>query len=85
MSTLDFQWLRSADPLIMVLLGGLGTLYGSVAGAMFYTVVFSNLRSWAPREWQIYLGLTFLVVLIFLPKGFAGGLERLTRLVWPKP
>lgn len=84
MSTLEFQWVRSADVLIMVLLGGLGTIYGPVVGAIFFTFIFASLISWWPREWQIYLGLVFLAVLMFLPGGFAGGFERLKKLVWPK-
>jgi ABC-type branched-subunit amino acid transport system permease subunit len=79
MSTLEFQWLRSADVLVMVLLGGLGTLYGPVFGAIFFTFVFTTLISWFPREWQIYMGLMFLIVVLFLPDGFAGILAQLTR------
>ena len=85
MSTLEFQWLRSADVLVMVLLGGLGTLYGPVVGAIFFTVVFTNLISWLPREWQIYMGLMFLAVVLFLPEGFAGAFERLLRRVGRRP
>ena len=84
MSTLEFQWVRSADVLIMILLGGLGTIYGPVVGAIFFTFAFSTLISWWPREWQIYLGLVFLAVLLFMPGGFAGGFERIKKLVWPK-
>jgi ABC-type branched-subunit amino acid transport system permease subunit len=84
MPILEFQWSRSADVLIMVILGGLGTLYGPAAGAIFFTVVSTYLISWWPGWWQIYLGLIFLVVLLVLPGGFAGGLERVTRFVWRK-
>ena len=84
MSTLEFQWVRSADVLIMLLLGGLGTIYGPVVGAIFFTFAFTTLISWWPREWQIYLGLVFLAVLMFMPGGFAGGFERIRKLVWPK-
>jgi ABC-type branched-subunit amino acid transport system permease subunit len=82
MPILMFQFSKSADVLIMVILGGLGTLFGPAAGAIFFTVVSSYLISWSPGWWQIYLGLIFLVVLLLLPGGLAGGFERLTRLVW---
>ena len=86
MSTIELQWLRSADVLVMVLLGGLGTLYAPIAGAIFFTFVFTNLISWFPQQWQIYMGLLFLGVVLFLPGGFAGALARiwdwLGRRVW---
>ena len=86
MSTIELQWLRSADVLVMVLLGGLGTLYAPIAGAIFFTFVFTNLISWFPQQWQIYMGLTFLGVVLFLPGGFAGALAKLWdwlgRRVW---
>jgi ABC-type branched-subunit amino acid transport system permease subunit len=85
MSTLEFQWLRSADVLVMVLLGGLGSLYGPIVGAIFFSFVFTNLISWFPREWQIYMGLMFLAVVLFLPGGFAGAFERLWGRVWTSP
>ena len=86
MSTIELQWLRSADVLVMVLLGGLGTLYAPIAGAIFFTFVFTNLMSWFPQQWQIYMGLMFLGVVLFLPGGFAGALawlwDWLGRRMW---
>ena len=81
MSTMEFQWLRSADVLIMLLLGGMGTLYGPVAGAILFTFLFDRLSSEFPGEWQIYLGLSFAAVVLFLPGGIAGSLSRLWSMI----
>ena len=66
-----FDILKSTDILIMVYLGGIGSIAGSVLGATIYTLLLEILR---PLEvWRMVLMPLMLVfVMIFRPKGIMG-------------
>jgi branched-chain amino acid transport system permease protein len=66
---LAFQ--ASGNALIMVILGGVGTLVGSLYGAVILTALKSVLGTWTEHH-LILIGALFVVSVIFLPKGFAG-------------
>jgi branched-chain amino acid transport system permease protein len=66
---LAFQ--ASGNALIMVILGGVGTLVGSLYGAVILTALKSVLGTWTEHH-LIVIGALFVVSVIFLPKGFAG-------------
>ncbi|GAB4180935.1 MAG: ABC transporter permease [Thalassobaculales bacterium] len=73
---------RSVDALVMVLLGGVQTLTGGVAGA----AVLIWLQDELARQvdyWRAFLGLTILFLVLAFPRGlvgsFAGGLAALSR------
>lgn len=73
------HWSTSGDVVIMVLLGGMGTLLGPVLGV----AVFELLREWlstVTTHWYGILGLVFIVCTIFLPDGLAGLLQQLRQL-----
>jgi branched-chain amino acid transport system permease protein len=93
-------WLRYVSPgstlstpimlniLLMVIIGGLGTLYGSIIGAAFIKIT----ETWLPdlqkgaealfpsmvilhrlaERWILYFGILFILVVFFFPKGFVG-------------
>ena len=71
------SWHQSGAVLMMVILGGMGTLYGPVIGAFAFVLlreVLSNqawFGSWA-THWQLALGLFIMAVALFLPQGLAG-------------
>ena len=60
------NWLRSGEILVMVLMGGMGTLFGPLFGAATFLVVEELLSSFTPH-WQIIMG-PFLVVLVLFAK-----------------
>jgi branched-chain amino acid transport system permease protein len=66
---LGFQ--TSGNAVIMVVLGGAGTLVGSLYGAVILTVLKSALGTWTEQH-VIIIGALFVVAVIFLPKGLAG-------------
>ena len=69
---------RSVDGLVMVLLGGLHTLLGPLAGA----TAFTWLRDTITRNtdyWQAILGGTILVLVLLFPQGLVGSLSRWLR------
>lgn len=74
--TLSLQ--QSAEALLMVVLGGAGTLAGPVAGAVVITLVKTVVSSYVDR-WSSLLGLIFIVVVILLPQGLVPGLRALRR------
>jgi branched-chain amino acid transport system permease protein len=67
---------QSAEALLMVVLGGAGTLAGPVAGALIITIIKTVVSSYVDR-WYSLLGLTFIVVVSFMPQGLIPGLRRL--------
>jgi branched-chain amino acid transport system permease protein len=70
---------RSADVLVMLVLGGPGRRYGGLIGAAVYVVARDQLAAVDPRYWMGGLGIVLVVVVLFAPGGVLGGLARLTR------
>jgi branched-chain amino acid transport system permease protein len=67
---LDFH--RSADVMLVVVIGGAGWLWGGVVGAIAFKLLHDVLSAWTPQYWTFWLGL-FLVVLVMV------GRDRLFR------
>lgn len=81
------------DVLLMVIVGGMGTLYGSIFGASFLMIT----RSFLPKlqvliasilpgvaiaarlseRWLFYFGLIFIIIVYFFPKGIVGTVQEL--------
>jgi branched-chain amino acid transport system permease protein len=66
------SWHQSGNVLLMVILGGLGNLYGAAAGA-FVFVLLQELFSSITKHWQLLMGAVIVFLVLFLP----GGLSRL--------
>lgn len=58
-----FDFHRSADVMLILIVGGTGWLYGGVAGAIVFKIMYDVLASITPQYWTFWLGL-FLVVLV---------------------
>lgn len=67
---------RSALAVVMVIVGGTGTLLGPLVGAGIVVGAEHWLSSHVER-WTTMLGLVFIAVVLFAPQGIAGGLLRL--------
>lgn len=65
---------RSADVLLVLVIGGTGYLYGGIFGAVFFTLIKDWLSVITPQYWMFYIGL-LLVILVLI------GRERLARWV----
>jgi branched-chain amino acid transport system permease protein len=75
LETLSFQ--RSADVLVILILGGAGRLYGGILGAIIYLVARDQFSGINPQYWYFWIGLLLVAVVMFLPNGILGGLARL--------
>lgn len=64
-------WKMSGELLMMVLIGGMGTLFGPVAGVYLF-IVLRNVLSSAISSWQIFLGGIFVLIVLFSPDGVVG-------------
>jgi branched-chain amino acid transport system permease protein len=68
---------RSAELVIMLVLGGAGRLYGAVIGTAIFMIAQDYLSGINPVYWQFWLGLLLVVFVFFARGGVMGGLERL--------
>ncbi len=60
-----------AGVLMMVLLGGMGSLWGPLIGAAIFIYI-KDYISTMTEHWEIYLGLVVIFLVLFMPKGVAG-------------
>ena len=70
---------RSAELLLMLVLGGTGSLYGAMLGAMVFMTVHHLLSGINPQYWQFWLGLLLIFVVLFARGGVMGALRALAR------
>jgi branched-chain amino acid transport system permease protein len=69
-----FLWRTSGEALLMVIIGGTGTLGGAVLGAAAFILLQSLVSSYTER-WMLLLGVTFIVFVLFAPGGIVGALR----------
>jgi len=78
------------DLLLMVVIGGMGTLYGAVIGAFAFVLVqeffsYQDIFGEYAKRWQLAMGGFIVLVVLLLPQGLAGLLDRLGRKPAPEP
>ena len=78
-SPISFNIMLSVKLLLMLFLGGAGSVYGGLIGALILFALPEFLEHMERLELVIE-GLVFMLILIFLPKGLVGGLNRLLNL-----
>ena len=83
LEVLGFQ--RSADVLVMLIVGGPGRLYGGLVGAAVYMVARDQFSGLNPQYWYFWIGLLLIAVVMIVPSGILGGLARLMRYAKAKP
>jgi len=79
LDTLGF--VRSADLLIVLVLGGTGRLYGALIGAIVFTLAQDYIAALNPAYWQFWLGLLLVVIVLFARGGILGALDRIGSVV----
>ena len=68
----EFSPINSIEAVIWVAVGGRGTLYGAVAGAVLVNYAKTYLTGAFPEVWLYALGALFVLVTLFLPRGIIG-------------
>ncbi|AIC29829.1 high-affinity branched-chain amino acid ABC transporter permease protein (plasmid) [Rhizobium etli bv. mimosae str. IE4771] len=63
LDALSFQ--RSADGLMVLVIGGTGYLYGGLIGALVYKIIQDGLSSLTPQYWQFWLGILLVAFVLF--------------------
>jgi len=71
-------WTRSGDLMVMVILGGMGSLFGPVIGAIAYLVL-EEFLSQLTEYWALIMGPLLLLIVLFGRGGIIGLLGRLSR------
>jgi branched-chain amino acid transport system permease protein len=68
---------RSAELMIMLVLGGTGRLYGGLIGAAIFMIAHDYLSSIDPVYWEFWIGFLLVVIVLFAQGGILGGLSSL--------
>jgi urea transport system permease protein len=72
----EFSPINSIEAVIWVAVGGRGTLYGAIAGAVLVNYAKTLFTGAFPEVWLFALGALFVLVTLFLPHGIVGLLHR---------
>ncbi|CFW99258.1 ABC transporter, permease [Syntrophomonas zehnderi OL-4] len=73
-----FNFMKSFDILVMVVLGGLGSTTGAVIAAIFITLLTAALQKWAAIRMILY-AFILIVIMIYRPQGLMGNKELTTK------
>ncbi|MBF9195787.1 branched-chain amino acid ABC transporter permease [Microvirga terrestris] len=65
---------RSADVMLVLVIGGVGYLYGGLIGAIVFKVLQDVISAWTPQYWQFWIGLILVIIVL-------AGREHLTERV----
>jgi len=68
-------WTQSGDFVIMAVLGGMRSFWGPLIGAAIYVVLQDYLSS-ETENWMSFIGLFFVLVVLFFPRGVLGMIRR---------
>ncbi len=71
----DLRWDQSGDFVIMAVLGGMRSFWGPLIGAVIF-VALQDYVSSATENWMSFIGLFFVLVVLFFPRGVLGIVQR---------
>jgi len=76
------------DALLMTIIGGVGTLFGSILGSALILLVHAGLTDlakihWIFERWMIFFGAIYILAVMFFPQGIVG-MFRQWRAKWSK-
>jgi len=82
LASLDvFSFERSADLLLVVVIGGAGYLYGGLIGAVVFRILQDVFSSWTPQFWQFWIGLVLVLIVLIGRDRVYRGVLWLSRLL----
>lgn len=71
----------SANALVMLVLGGLGTLYGALLGTLIFMSLEHIVAAVNPFHWMTLVGAVLIAIVLFAPQGLSGTLDQAARLL----
>lgn len=74
----DFSIIHSSSALLMVILGGPGTIFGPLVGSLLIVFIRDIVSGFTDR-WMIVLGLAYVLTVLFCPDGILGTVRKLTE------
>ena len=74
----QLSWQMSAHILVMVILGGMGSLFGPILGAFAFEGLHHGFASLTPH-WELPMGVVVIAMVLLLPRGIAGLLLQLAQ------
>lgn len=72
---------RSAEVLLVLILGGAGRLYGALVGAIVFVALHHVLAGLDPEYWQLWIGLILIGIVLFARNGLMGLVDPLASLL----
>ncbi|MCE0505833.1 branched-chain amino acid ABC transporter permease [Roseivivax sp. GX 12232] len=72
------SWHRSGELIVMVVLGGIGTLTGAIGGAVA-ALLLEEFLGMVTDHWQLWFGLFLVLMVLFSPRGITGLVEQIGR------
>jgi branched-chain amino acid transport system permease protein len=79
-----FDFHRSADVMLMLIIGGAGYLYGGLIGAAAFTVLRDVISAATPEYWEFWIGLALVMLVLAGRERIAAAPRRLIDLVAPR-
>ena len=83
LNVLSFE--RSGEIVIMLILGGIGRLYGAFVGASVYMIAQDELAKIEPVFWYFWIGLLLVLIVMFARGGILGLVDQALRRLRRKP
>lgn len=80
----NVHWSMSGTVVIMAMFGGSGTFLGPFVGSTGFLWM-KDYLSKRLEFWEVFVGGTFILIVLFLPEGIVGTLKRRLRGAWPAP
>ncbi len=77
-----FSFERSADLFVVLVLGGVGYLYGGLVGAVLFKITQDWLAGLTPQYWQFWVGLTLVIIVLVGTERLSGWLRAIRRLAF---
>jgi branched-chain amino acid transport system permease protein len=79
-----FDFHRSADVMLMLIIGGAGCLYGGLIGAAAFIVLRDVISAATPEYWEFWIGLALVVLVLAGRERIAAAPRRLIALITPR-
>jgi branched-chain amino acid transport system permease protein len=74
----DLHWILSGNFVIMIVLGGMRSFFGPLLGVLIFVVAQDYLSS-LTDNWQTFIGLIFVLIVLLFPRGILGVFDARTR------